>query len=479
MQVQKTTRSALKKSLKIERFPEFVHSKITSYRKGCKVCKLKRSTSGGNLRVNKTSEKLKTSPRGQFNAHLLISPPKVLKNKGVQVSTTLEGPSKDLLISKIEIAIQSYKSEVDILKRKHNAELMENLRLVEDLHRTIEEISRENTEKDRFINQLKNNLELMEDKVNEMTKQRDNWRNEVDLFKNYEYASISELRKTMEDTDDYETQVRDFKDQIFAFLLTERNRGMDKTRAEFYKSIINLLKFANDSEKETKFDLSSLVSYFSTEGKEHFGQDYQFHNFDHDEKYHVKAESDYYGDFRKSTEKDNKSETGIVSFQKGYKRMNSQESANFLSINDAACLTEIGSTTSKKMKKKKNKRTKLLEEKVRDLSNTVTKQKAEVETLQSKLKESSVKAPKGLQTIKNMASLERSSNIRTTKRFHSPVSLLSSSPRETRIPPPSCDEALLQYVHLLSKCTEESIEERRTIRKSTGFQHLSAFSPRS
>lgn len=353
------------------------------------------------------------------------------------------------------------------MKRKHQAELVDNLRLAQQLQQTVQELNGELAEKDRTIKQLKNNLSLMEDRVAEMAKQRDNWRTEADFFKTSEYASISELRNNMENTDDYEFQVRDFKDKIFAFLINERNKGVDKTRVDFYKSIINLLMFASDSEKESKFDLKTLVSYFTNEGKQHFGQGYAFHNFNKDEANISKLDAEFEEGFNKSVEKHNKSETRIASSNNDFIRMHSPESTNLLGSNDGTCLTEIGSMVSRKIKKRKKKKTKVLEGKVQELTDAIEKQKIEVKALQKRLRDNSLSTPRGKAAIQNLTSFERSSQIRTTRRSKSPLPIISFPPKSPPIlPQPQFDESLLQYTHLLSKMMEENLEERRTIRKS-------------
>ena len=117
------------------------------------------------------------------------------------------------------------------------------------------------------ISELKNNLKIMEIKSKEIAKQRDKWKNEADLFKTSEFNTINELSKIMENNNEYDLQIREYKDQIFNFLINERNKGTDKIRVDFYKSIINLLMFASDTENESKFNLKALVNYFTIEGK--------------------------------------------------------------------------------------------------------------------------------------------------------------------------------------------------------------------
>ena len=205
--------------------------------------------------------------------------------------------------------------------------------MIQKLQNEVESMHKDNYEKDRLIQQLRNNTEVMDSQINEITKERDQWKNEADLFKTVEYNSISILKQTQNDNEN-EAKIREFKDQIFSFLMNERNKGADQTRVDFYKGIINLLMFANGTEKEERMDLKALVGYFTSEGKKSFGPSYVFHNISKDDLYDSRIEQEFDVNFDKSEEKHNKSETRIATSQKEFNRAMSPESTNLMGSND-------------------------------------------------------------------------------------------------------------------------------------------------
>lgn len=213
---------------------------------------------------------------------------------------------------------------------------------------------------------------------------------------------------------DNEYQIRECKEKIFKFLINERNKGADKTRVDFYKSIINLLMLARNSEKDSSFDLKSLMDHFTNEGKKHFGPGYVFHDINQDEMVlDERLDPDFDATFRRSGHKHNKSETRVVT-PADFNKIISAESTKWNQSNDITSLTEIGSNISRK-RKRGNKKTKILENKVKELTEAIEKQKNEVMLLQEKLKQSSFSSPARQRTPRNYTGQERFSKIYTER----------------------------------------------------------------
>lgn len=409
------------------------------------------------------------STGGTFSNHFVPSPQKLCKNKGIQVSTTLEGPAKEQVISKIEHAISVYKKELDDIRRKNESDLSLSGDHILNLQKINQNLTKESRDKDRLILQLKNNVSLMDEQINDLRKERRNWQQEVDFFKTNEHNTIDNLRKTMENTSANEFQIKEIKDKIFNFLINERNKGADKFRVEFYGSIINLLMLAADTEKDSSFDLKSLLNHFTKEGKKHFGENYVFHNFKKEDYYESPLDPDFENNFNQSVLKHNKSETRIATSNNEFNRINSPNSTNLLESNDLSCITDIGSNFSKKRKKRKAKKTVILESKVKELTDAIEKQKSEVQRLQEKLKQESFSSPRGQQKIRDLSSNEKYSKGRFDKPMLIPKKQSYVQPSlENNI---NCDtnENLLQYNHMLSKIIEDGIEERKTIKRMSTF----------
>ena len=173
----------------------------------------------------------------------------------------------------------------------------------------------------RLILQLKANLDASENQVKKLEKERDDLKNEVDFYRNNEQKCIDGLRKEIDSEQTNTRIIKEWKDKIFTFLINERNKGNDEVRVGFYKSIINLLKLAKETEEDSSFDLKLLIDYYSSEGKKYFGTDYVFHN-DKDHKTNDTTKLMSNTVVRKPSHKHNKSDTmssynqnlGIIKF---------------------------------------------------------------------------------------------------------------------------------------------------------------------
>lgn len=373
-------------------------------------------------------------------------PKKVLKNKGVQVATTETSAPNAELVAKIDVAIREYNKDLAAIKQKYEAALAECGQHITNLQNVNERLNKDMRDKERLGTQLKNNLSLMEDQLEDMKKERDKWKQEVDFYRNNEFKSIDDLRKNMVNISDNEYQIRECKEKIFKFLINERNKGADKTRVDFYKSIINLLMLARDSEKDSSFDLKSLMNYFTNEGKKHFGSGYVFHDTNRDEMFvDEKYDPDFDATFRRSGHKHNKSETRVAT-PADFNRIISAESTKWNQSNDVTSLTEIGSNVSRK-RKRGNKKTKILENKVKELTEAIEKQKTEVRILHEKLKQSSFSSPTRQRTPRNYTGQERFSKIYTERPKTIKVRNDSASRAREVSVFTDLNENLLQYIN--------------------------------
>jgi predicted nucleic acid-binding Zn-ribbon protein len=356
------------------------------------------------------------------------------------VSTIIEGESKATLINKIDDAIKAYNSEISALQRKYEGDLAEWGRHIESLQKLNEKYIKEIRDKDRLINQLKNNNELLDEQIGELTQQVEKSKLDIDFFRSKEFENVKYIRNTMGDINDVQYKIKQWKDSIFGFLINERNKGANGVRLDFYKSIVSLLMMAAEGEKDKGMDLKKLMNYFTDEGRKIWGKNYVFHDKSFD------VEPDAYLD--RDRKKHNKSEVRLAG-QTDFNRLISDETTKFLMSNDATSLTEIGSNVSKK-RKKGNKKAKILEQKVKELNDEIDKQKNEVKKLQDRLQETSYFSPAGSRTPRKAAGLERFSLIRTEK----PTSKLSNSLT------PSPNENLLQYLWWCTKVLENNLMNR-------------------
>jgi hypothetical protein len=406
------------------------------------------------------------STGGTYSNNFVLSPQKSCTNKGIQVATTILGPAKDQVILKIEQAISSYKQELDEIRQKYDSDISQSSDHILNLQKLNETLTKANRDKDRLILQFENNISLMEEQINDLTKERNGWKQEINFFKTNEYNKIDSLRKTLENTDLNELQIKEIKDKIFSFLINERNKGADKFRVQFYNSIINLLMLASDTEKDSSFDLKSLMNHFTNEGRKHFGESYVFHNFNKDN-YDSNFDPDFENNFNQSVRKHNKSETRLATSTQEFNRIGSHNSTNILGSDDVSCLTDIGSNHSKKRKKRKIKKKNMLESKVKELSDAIEKQKDEVQRLQEKMKQDSFASPEGQQKIRGLSSIEKVNRSRSGKPMISPINQANTQNNNDTNQFYDINEYLLQYNHMLSKIVEDNIEQRRNTKRST------------
>lgn len=159
----------------------------------------------------------------------------------------------------------------------------------------MNDMKRKSVTNNRLISQLKNNHELMDTHIKDLKKERDELLNEVEIYRNnnknveanQQPSNTSLANHNKQDELDLNnnpsnTQViRDCKDKIFKFLINDKDKPNDEVRAGFYKSIVNLLKLANEfDEDKDSFDLSTLIEVYSQERRKYFGPKYVFHEPD-------------------------------------------------------------------------------------------------------------------------------------------------------------------------------------------------------
>ena len=116
-----------------------------------------------------------------------ILPQKVLKNKGVQVATAASSAPNAELVAKIDGAIKEYNKDLAAVKQKYEAALAECGQHITSLQNVNERLNKDLRDQDRLGTQLKNNLSLMEDQLEDMKKERDKWKQEVDFYRNNEF----------------------------------------------------------------------------------------------------------------------------------------------------------------------------------------------------------------------------------------------------------------------------------------------------
>jgi len=346
-------------------------------------------------------------------------------NKGVQVQTSDRGPSKDVLIGKIDSAIKSYNDELTALRQKYESDLSECSHHLLKMQNLNEKQAKELYDKDEQIRDLKEEIAK--------------WKHEADFYKKNAHRSIVDMPEDNITENDY--KIRECKDKIFKFLINERNNGSDNTRLEFYQSIISLLMTAADTEKDSSFDLKSLMNYFTNEGKKVFGNGYIFHNTSKDKDSFIidqKYDPDFEQNLEKSNHKHNKSETRIATIN-DFNRMISADTTKYIPSNDITSLTEIGSNKSRK-RKKGLKKTKLLENKVKELSEAIEKQKEEFKQFQNKIKQDTIYSPSPMKASRNNLGADRMSFLNTKS-----TNMRSQEfPRKENM---NLNEDILQYLH--------------------------------
>lgn len=238
------------------------------------------------------------------------------------------------------------------------------------------------------------NYSLIEDQLAELKQEKDKWKKDeiAALSQNsnhFKFHNLFHLEYNYP-----EKTIKEIKDKIFKFLINERNKGADETRVDFYQSILNLLNLAKDPDEDHSFDLSSLINYFTNEGKKEFGKHYEFHKQRKDDEFIQNAfEPTIDQNIRASIRKLNKSEERIMENADLYRVIhgNQKRAITPLESSDNTFLTENMSTIHRK-KKGGKKKTKMYENKIKELNEQIDKLKSDVQVSQKKMRDTSFNA---------------------------------------------------------------------------------------
>lgn len=204
-----------------------------------------------------------------------VETPKSLKNKGVQVQS-VNYNEKQELVDKIQNAIKVYNNEIDQIKKRYETDLAESGMHISNLQDMNEKLMKEIRDKDRLINQLKNNLSLMDDQISDLKRDRDKLKSEVDFFRDNGILQTDNLRKTASQYSDINNKILEIKNIINQL---EANIS-DKDKVKFYRNILDLVNLANDSQNGRKLTSKEFIDYFVKDIQKQFGKGYGYYELD-------------------------------------------------------------------------------------------------------------------------------------------------------------------------------------------------------